>query len=164
MVKVWLEYGRYMVYTLKQNFTNYYNNKYIISIMAYSEAALFENIHQSDPLQFWSNHGLDYRRVSDFLEFDTNELSKIGGVSKQSVRLDARIPQDLKDRLEQIANICALVAEYFGGDAERTALWFKTPNPLLGAISPRDMIRYGRYKKLLTFISEARRSNAVSGA
>lgn len=131
--------------------------------MAQANTALFENIHQSDPLKFWSNDELDYRRVSDFLEFDTNELSKIGGISKQSVRLDARIPQDLKERLEQIANICDLVAEYFEGDAGKTALWFKTPNPLLGGVSPRDMIRYGRYKKLLSFISEARQSNTASG-
>jgi len=129
-----------------------------------TERALFQNIHQSDPLQFWSNHGLDYRRVTDFLDFDTNELSKLGDVSKQSVRLDSRIPQDLKERLEQIANICTLVAEYFNGDADKTVLWFKTSNPQLGGISPRDMIRYGRYKKLLIFVTEARQANAKSGA
>jgi len=99
-----------------------------------TQHALFKNVHQSDPLQFWSNHGLDYKRVTDFLDLNTSELSKIGGVSKQSVRLDNRIPQALKDRLEQIANICALVAEYFEGDIEKTALWFKSPNPLLGDI------------------------------
>ena len=87
-----------------------------------TQHALFKNVHQSDPLQFWSNHGLDYKRVTDFLDLNTSELSKIGGVSKRSVRLDSRIPQALKVRLEQIANICALVAEYFGGDIERTAL------------------------------------------
>ena len=125
--------------------------------------ALFQNIHQSDPLQFWSNHGLDYRAVSEFMGFDNNELSKLGGVSKQSVRLDDRIPQDLKDSLEQIANICTLVAEYFNGNVEKTVLWFKTSNPQLGGISPRDMIRYGRYKKLLAFITEARQANSRSG-
>lgn len=125
--------------------------------------ALYENIHHSDPLQFWSDHGLDYRRLSQFLDFDTNELSKVGGVSKSSVRLDERIPLELKNRLDQIANICALVAEYFQGDAEKTALWFRTPNPLLGNIAPRDMVRYGRYKKLLKFVTEARQANVDSG-
>ena len=128
-----------------------------------TERALFQNIHQSDPLKFWSNHGLDYRRVSDFLDFNTNELSKLGGVTKQSVRFDSRIPQDLKESLEQIANICTLVAEYFNGNAEKTVLWFKTSNPQLGGISPRDMIRYGRYKKLLAFITEARQANTIRG-
>lgn len=131
--------------------------------MTTTHKALFQNIHQFDPLKFWSNHGLDYRRVSEFLNFDTNELSKLGGVSKQSVRLDERIPQDLRESLEQIANICTLVAEYFNSDVEKTVLWFKTSNPQLGGISPRDMIRYGRYKKLLTFITEARQANSRSG-
>lgn len=124
--------------------------------------ALFKNVHQSDPLEFWSNHGLDYKRVTDFLNLNASELSKIGGVSKRSVRLDDRIPQALKIRLEQIANICALVAELFEGDIEKTALWFKMPNPMLGDISPRDMIRYGRYKRLIKFIAEAQEARSPS--
>jgi uncharacterized protein (DUF2384 family) len=107
---------------------------------------------------------LDYKRVTEFLDPNTTELSKIGGVSKQSVRLDHRIPQSLKDRLEQIANIRALVAAYFDGDIEKTALWFKTPNPLLGDISPRDMIRFGRYKRLLKFVTEAQKTSSASAA
>lgn len=108
----------------------------------------------------WANHGvLDFNRVTDFLDFDKNALSKIGGVSKESVRLDNRIPRNLKERLEQIANICSLVAEYFEGDAQKTALWFRTTNPMLGNVSPRDMIRLGRYKSLLSFIVDARTEN-----
>ena len=121
---------------------------------------LYANVHHTDPLQFWANHGaLDFNRVTDFLDFDTNALSKIGGVSKESVRLDRRIPKALKDRLEQIANICSLVAEYFEGDAQKTALWFRTTNPMLGNVSPRDMIRLGRYKRLLSFIVDSRAEN-----
>jgi hypothetical protein len=41
-------------------------------------------------------------------------------------------------------------------------LWFKTKNPLLGSISPRDMIRYGRYEKLRRFVMEALEENAAS--
>jgi hypothetical protein len=126
--------------------------------------ALFQNIHRTDPLEFWSKQGLDYRKVSDFLDLSTDELSKIGGVSKRSVRLDCRIPHDLKVRLEQIANICAMVAGHFDGDIEKTALWFRTPNPMLGNISPRDMIRFGRYKRLLKFVTEAREADSSSVA
>jgi len=122
------------------------------------------NYARSSQVGIWLKHGLDYRKVSEFLGFDTEELSKIGGVSKRSVRLDSRIPQDLKVRLEQIANICALVAGYFEGDIDKTALWFRTPNPLLGDISPRDMIRFGRYKRLLKFVSEAREANTTGAA
>ena len=130
--------------------------------MVPSAEQLFGNVRQSDPLEIWANHGLDYHRVSEFLDFDTNALSKVGGISKNSVRLDDRIPRDLKQRLEQIANICTLVAEYFEGDAEKTALWFQTINPMLGDISPRDMIRLGRYKRLLKFITDAREQNAAT--
>jgi hypothetical protein len=56
------------------------------------------------------------------------------------------------------------VAGYFEGDIEKTALWFRTPNPMLGNISPRDMIRFGRYKRLLKFVTEAREANTSSAA
>lgn len=124
---------------------------------------LFDNIPKVDHLNFWVNNEVDYNKVSDFLEFDKNELSKIGGISKQSVRLDHRIPQALKERLRDIALICALVAEYFEGDAQKTALWFKTSNPMLGDVTPRDMVRLGRAKKLIRFILEARNTNGPKG-
>jgi len=126
-----------------------------------SQHSLFRNIHSTDPLEFWSKHGLNYKKVTDFLDLDTEELSKIGGVSKRTVRLDNRIPNNLRERLEQIANICAMVAGFFEGDVDKTALWFKTLNPMLGDISPRDMIRYGRYKRLLKFITEAQEASSA---
>ena len=81
-------------------------------------------------------------------------------MSKQSVRLDSRIPKELKERLEQIAVIITMVAGYFEDDQQKTALWFKTPNPSLGGTIPRDMIRLGRYRKLLKFVNEALQANA----
>lgn len=86
--------------------------------------------------------------MSRSLEFDKGELSELGGVSRKSVRLDDRIPRELKERIEQIANICNLVAGFFDGDSVKTALWFRTKNPMLGSISPRDMIRCGRFNRL----------------
>jgi len=59
---------------------------------------------------------------------------------------------------------CNLVAEFFDGDPVKTALWFRTPNPMLGDMSPRDMIRYGRYKRLQKFILEAREEGDASAA
>ncbi len=38
---------------------------------------------------------------------------------------------------------------------QKTLLWFRTPNPMLGNATPRIMIRMGRFKKLLTFIQTA---------
>lgn len=124
---------------------------------------LYGTINKTDPLGFWTGQQVNYAEVSRFLDLDKNELSKISGISKNSVRFDKKIPQILKSRLEEIAVICSLVAEYFEGNPVKTALWFRTPNPLLGDISPRDMIRLGRYSKLIKFITEARRHNGKKG-
>lgn len=132
--------------------------------MVTNPGALFSNVRRSDPLDFWTKRGPDYKRIAEFLNLDTGELSRLSGVSRKSVRLDARIPRDLRARLDEIANICTLVAEYFDGDAQRTALWFTTKNPMLGETSPRDMIRAGRAGKLLKFIVEARNANTGSVA
>ncbi|HLX52475.1 MAG TPA: MbcA/ParS/Xre antitoxin family protein, partial [Aquella sp.] len=51
-----------------------------------------------------------------------------------------------------------LVAEFFN-DPNKTMIWFKTPNPQLGDMSPRDMIRIGRFKKLFSFIQSALNDN-----
>lgn len=126
--------------------------------MSVNAQQFFNTVPKGDPLHFWANHGLDYNRLTEFLDLDKSALSKVAGVSKSSVRFDERIPRDLKDRMEQIAIICSLVAEYFDGDVEKTAMWFKTMNPMLGNIAPRDMIRLGRYKKLQKFIYLAKMS------
>jgi len=122
--------------------------------------AIINNISQKEFLSFRNNDGeLNYREVVDFLGLDKNAVSKIAGVSKSSVRYDHKIPRELREHLNQINNICQLVAEFFDGDPEKTALWFSTPNPVLGDLSPRDMLRFGRYKKLLKFIINARQES-----
>jgi hypothetical protein len=64
------------------------------------------------------------------------------------------MPEDLRLRLTEWATALNLVAEFFK-DQDKTILWFTIPNPLLGDIAPRDMIRVGRFKKLLKFIQTA---------
>jgi len=116
-------------------------------------------VARHDSLNFWNNQALNYNKVRDFLEFDRNDLSKIAKVTKSSVRYDDRMPADLKNRLLEIANICNLVSEYFEGNPDKTALWFKTNNPVLGGTSPKDMLRFGRYRKLLNFVLQAKEAN-----
>lgn len=129
--------------------------------MALSTPDLFRNVHRNDFLGFCNDDSTDYRKVSDFLSLDKNDISKIAGVAKSSVRFDEKIPREVKERLDEIANVCQLVAEFFEGDEEKTALWFSLPNPLLGNISPRDMIRFGRYNKLLKFVTVAQEESRV---
>jgi hypothetical protein len=113
-----------------------------------------ETVPQHDYLNLF--HGNTPKKVTEFLELDRYQVAKAMGLQdKTQVRFDNQIKKDLKKRLEEIAIICELMAGYFNGDVQKTALWFRVKNPALGGISPRDMIRYGRYKKLALFIRNA---------
>lgn len=89
------------------------------------------------------------KKVVEFLKLNKAD------VAKASIRYDNKIPEELLQRLQEIGVVCDLVADYFKGDIKKTALWFQISNPALGNISPRDMIRCGRYKKLIRFVQNA---------
>jgi hypothetical protein len=125
---------------------------------------LFRTVPQHDYLNFWPGSQFDPQRVVRFLELSKPDVAKIASVAPSSVRFDQKIPKDVLERLMEIANVGGLVAQFFQGDAAKTALWFRTKNPLLGNISPRDMIRYGRYDKLRRFVMEALEENATVGS
>jgi hypothetical protein len=122
---------------------------------------LFKTVPERDYLQFWQNDRFEPQRVVRFLELTKADVAKVADVASASVRFDQKIPKDVLDRFLQIANICGLVAQFFNGDVVKTGLWFRTKNPLLGNLSPRDMIRYGRYEKLRRFVMEALDENAA---
>jgi hypothetical protein len=118
-------------------------------------AQLFNTVSDEDYISYTTS---GVKQVVDFLHLHKNDVSKATGQKKESIRYDDRIPNELKERLEEIGNIINLTATFFSGDLKKTELWFKTSNPLLGDISPREMIRHGRYEKLRKFIL-----NAISG-
>ena len=128
--------------------------------MASTTSMLFNTI-PDDMLGFWANQTLQAREVAEFLDFQKADVAKFSNVSVKSVRYDEKIPKEVVEHLEQIAIICGLVAEFFAGDARKTALWFRTKNPLLGNLSPRDMIRYGRMEKLRQIVQDARAANGL---
>ena len=101
----------------------------------------------------------DPSKIVSLLEFDKKDVARAARVPVNSVRYDDKIPADLKRRLNEWAVLLNMVAEFFKGDEKKTALWFTIPNPLLGNFKPRDMIRFGRYKKLRTFIWNAIQEN-----
>ena len=84
------------------------------------------------------------------------DLSKLTGVPRSSIRFDGSIPAPVAEHLRELANIANLVADYFDGDVQKVGLWFELQNPMLGNISPRNMIRRGRHKRLLKFVLDAR--------
>lgn len=129
-----------------------------------NSSALFATVSQTDHLGFWANQTLNARAVMDFMNLQKSDVARLAQVASASVRYDQKMPKEVQERLEEIANVCALVAEFFEGDVSKTALWFKALNPQLGNLSPRDMIRYGRYKKLLQYVVAALNDNRESAA
>jgi hypothetical protein len=119
-------------------------------------SALYTTVpqHMSDVL--FSQGVADPRKAAAFLGFKTEDVATATGVPRKSVHLWASIPEEARARLTEIATICALVMEFFSGNIDKTHLWFTTRNPLLGNLSPREMIRLGLYRKVLRFVQEAR--------
>lgn len=97
----------------------------------------------------------EFQNVARFFDFKNDDVAKATDISRASIRYDEKMPDELQERLGEWAILVNLVAEFFDGDLNRTVQWFKMPNPLLGYMSPRDMIRAGRFKKLLKFITTA---------
>jgi len=127
-----------------------------------TSSVLFNTVSRRDSLKFWRGNMLNYQKVRDFIGLDTRDVSRVAGVAKSSVRYDEKAPKEVREQLENVANICNLVFQFFNDDM-KTKLWFQTPNPMLGNVSPRDMIRLGRYNKLLRFVTQAMEEGAGRG-
>ncbi len=119
---------------------------------------LFNTVPKDDPLAIFVKGNTNYERVVKLLEFRKRDVAQASRVSLQSVRYDQKMPRELEERLREWAVALSLVAQYFKNE-HKTVLWFKTPNPLLGDIAPRDLIRVGRFKKLNRFILNALSEN-----
>jgi hypothetical protein len=115
---------------------------------------LFSTVYDRDSLRFWEGKALNYQKVRDFTGFGVRDIARMTGAAQSSVRFDSKAPKEVREHLENIANICNLVFQFFQDDV-KTKLWLQTPNPMLGNVSPRDMLRFGRYAKLLRFINQA---------
>jgi hypothetical protein len=116
--------------------------------------SLFDTV-PDDLLHFGHGHSFDAKKAALFLSLRKADVGRIASVSESSVRYDDHIPEQVKIRLEEIAATINLVAKQFNGDSDKTGTWFKARNPLLGDISPREMIRLGRYERLRRFIIHA---------
>lgn len=115
---------------------------------------LFDSVPQ-DHMDFGYGDSFKSKAVPELLRFNKQDVSRIASVSVKSVRYDDSIPEAVRDRLQEIAHTINMVAARFNGDANKTAAWFLAQNPLLGDVSPRDMIRLGRYERLRKFIINA---------
>jgi len=126
-----------------------------------SGPALFGTVPKEDYLSVFPSGGTDYEKVVDLLDFRKKDVARASNVALHSVRYDPpKMPKELQDRIQEWAVALNLVAQFFR-DEQKTVLWFKTPNPLLGDIAPRDMIKIGRFKKLRQFILQALSENEM---
>ena len=128
---------------------------------AASGFGLFDTVPE-DLLSFGIGENFNRKLVSKFLSLKKSDISHIASVSEHSVRFDDSIPAAVHERLEEIASTINMVAREFDGDPNKTVAWFKTRNPLLGDVAPRDMIRLGRYDRLRRFIINAMMSKPRS--
>lgn len=119
-----------------------------------SGIGLFDSV-PTDYMRFGTGASFNVKRVPEVLDLKKADVSRLASVSVSSVRYDDAIPVQVRERLEEIANTINLVAQAFDGDTEKTLAWFRARNPLLGDISPKDMIRLGRYERLRKFIINA---------
>lgn len=124
------------------------------SVARIANVVLF-NAAPEDILQFGHGQGFDAKKAAQFLSLKKSDIGRISAVSETSVRYDNHIPEQVRVSLEETAATINLVAKQFDGDATKTASWFKARNPLLGDVSPRDMIRLGRLERLRLFIIQA---------
>lgn len=124
-----------------------------------SGIALFGTVPKEDYLALYPSGQTDYQRVIDLLDFKKKDVARASDIALHSVRYDPpKMPKELEERIREWAVVLNLVAQFFR-DEQKTILWFKTPNPLLGDIAPRDMIKIGRFKKLQQFILQALSEN-----
>lgn len=130
-----------------------------MEILPLNGSALFDTVPKVDHLSLFKSSGhTDYQRVVRLLDFNKRDVARASNIPWMSIRYDQKMPKELADRVQEWALALALVAQYFKNE-QKTVLWFKTPNPLLGNVAPRDMIRVGRFKKLHRFILNALNEN-----
>lgn len=63
---------------------------------------------------------------------------------------------------KDVEEIFRLITGFFEGDIDKAHLWMKLPNPLLGNVSPTNMIAWGRVEKLKNFVVTSLEENKRS--
>lgn len=82
--------------------------------------------------------------------------------ARSAARYDNYAQEQDRVRLDEIVATLNLVSKQFNGDAAKTVAWFKARNPLLGDVSPCDMIRLGRHQRLRRFIMQAMNGQTIA--
>jgi hypothetical protein len=99
------------------------------------------------------------KEVARILDFNKKAVAQGARIPVSNFSFSHPLPSQLEDRLREWAMIIEIVAQHFDGDSEKTALWFRLPNPLLGGYEPREMIRFGRANQLRRVVTDAVEGN-----
>lgn len=115
------------------------------------------NIGTGAPGRDWLGFGVGAEfqpsRLAEWLALGTEDLARLADYPHGDA---AAVP--VRKHLIEVAAMCNLVAEIFDGDIGKAKAWFKAVNPLLGGVTPCDMIRLGRFERLRKFIGSSLRS------
>lgn len=123
-----------------------------------SAAPLFQSV-PDDVFHLFEDDGQPQaQKVVDLLKYRKADVAAATNVPLGSIRYDAKMPDELRERITEWAIAINLVGGFFENET-KTMLWLQTPNPLLSDLSPREMIRTGRFKKLLKLIRTALAEN-----
>ena len=127
--------------------------------MSTASPEIFSNVAKQDYLKLFDDGHPKYQEIMRVFDFQKQDVARATGVPQSSVRWDNHVPTEVTERFNEWANLLNLVAGFFDGDVKKTVLWFTLPNPSLGNIAPRDMIRFGRSKRLMKFVVTALEEN-----
>jgi len=126
-----------------------------------SQTTIFNTVPKSDVFKFFSRHNtVDGKRVVESLKFKKEDVSAATSIPLASVRYDEKMSALLERCLIEWATALNLVGNHFR-DTNKALLWFQISNPQLGDYSPRDLIKLGRFSKLMRFIQTALEENSV---
>ena len=115
----------------------------------------FDNFPVADLLGFGAGEAFRPEQVRDFLRLESEDISRLANMSIAQVRLNTKVPVVLREKFAEIAVTCNVVAHIFGGDVDKTSLWFRVKNPSIGDVAPREMIRLCRFDRLRRHIANA---------
>lgn len=118
-----------------------------------------KNLFSTVPRDEWgflSQKGeINYKKVVNTFGLSNIEVAKAANIKPSSVRYNNKVPKNLVKLIEELISIFSVVSNQFDNDKEKTILWFKAVNPLLGGVSPLQMIILGKSKRLMEFIDAA---------
>ena len=118
---------------------------------------LFANLPTGNLLGVIKENGVyDYQQAAKLVGINSKKaVAKAAGIPELSVRYDDRMSVNLKEFFNEIISVLSIVAKEMNNDKDKVRLWFSMPNPVLGGVSPSQMILIGKYKKLLKFIERS---------